>query len=95
MPAQQSAIGPLLVACGAAFMLSGCVAAAPLAQMAVTSAQTAATQQGQSCLQPGGCNTVVSNLSLQDLARQFNASVQKWTGDDGNSQAPVQPIPAR
>jgi hypothetical protein len=58
--------------------------------MAVTSATTTATQQGQACLSSNGCTTAVSNLSLQDLAKRFDTSMQKWAGTDGDTAATPQ-----
>jgi hypothetical protein len=78
-----------LIACGAAVALGGCVAAAaPLAQMAVSSFTSPTTSStNQPCTQPNGCNTGITNMSLQDVAKKFNMSMQKWTGTAPDDQA--------
>src|SRR3954451_16414333 len=88
MPSESTAIRSALLVCGLAFPLCGCVAAVPLAQMALSSAKPAALQAGQTCLQPGGCTSGSTTLSLQDLAKQFDTSVHKWTATDGGPTPP-------
>jgi hypothetical protein len=81
-----------LVACGAALALGGCVAAVPLAQMAASSlASPGNFWSNQPCAQPNGCSTGMTNMSMQDMAKQFNMSMQKWTGTAPSDQAGAPP----
>jgi hypothetical protein len=77
-----------LIAFGAAVTLAGCVAAVPLAQMAVSSLSSPTTgSTNQPCTQPNGCNTGIMNMSLQDMAKKFDMSMQKWTGTAPDDQS--------
>jgi hypothetical protein len=77
-----------LIAFGAAVTLAGCVAAVPLAQMAVSSLSSPTTgSTNQPCTQPDGCHTGIMNMSLQDVAKKFNMSMQKWTGTGPDDQS--------
>ena len=80
MRASRIRLCAALLLCGAATTLCACVAAIPLGQAAVSSVTAAALRPSQPCTQPNGCSTVMTGLSLQDMVRSFNTSVQKWTG---------------
>ncbi len=67
--------------CGVALGLCGCVAAVPLAQMAVSSMTTSPP-----CTTGPGCQTAVAGLSFSDFSKRFDQSMRMLTGTPANDQ---------
>jgi hypothetical protein len=66
-------ISPLALVCGLGLSLGGCVAAIPLAQMAISQAPSA----DRAC---SGCVTDKAAGPVGDISKGLSDSFHKWTG---------------